>query len=127
VPTHHPGGPPLLPDAEMRLIEGQLGDGERVTAVIDSRIRTGPLPWSVILRGYYLVLTDRRLAGLFHRSLTGRPGDIAFEIPLGDRDRVEIVERPLRIRVTTRPGEVADLLLDPRYARAADEVCAAFA
>ena len=60
------------------LLADTLELGEHIVASGDSRLPLWRLPYRWLLRGYYLVLTDRRLLGLAHTRLLGRSGSLAF-------------------------------------------------
>lgn len=110
-------------EAVLRLLE----PGETLEASVRSRTRWGPIPFGLILWGFQLVLTDRRLLAVQYAKLTGRPGSVLFEVPRGDRERVEVVEPARRVRVSDGGQRGYDLLLDPSEPTEAARVTGAFA
>ncbi|HZD71134.1 MAG TPA: hypothetical protein VFA45_20220 [Actinomycetes bacterium] len=62
-------------------VSGLLDEDEGVVAALPVRWSTTPLPYFFIIRGYYLVLTTRRLLFLAHARWSSKPGRLAFLLP----------------------------------------------
>src|SRR6266536_687463 len=62
-------------------VNGLLDENESTVAALPVRWSTTPLPYFFIMRGYYLVLTTRRLLFLGHTRWSSKPGPLAFSLP----------------------------------------------